>query len=30
MAGNHPYEEKPVSRDEIYGRELSLGGETSK
>ena len=30
MAGNHPWEKKPVNQDEIYGWESSLGGETSK
>ena len=30
MAGNHPWEEKTVNRDEFYGWESSLGEETSK
>lgn len=30
MAGNHPWEKKPASRDEIPDRESSLGEETSK
>ena len=30
MAGNHPWEEKPVNQDEFYGWELSLGEEICK
>ena len=30
MVGNHLWEEKPASRDEIYGWESSLGEETCK
>ena len=30
MAGIHPWEEKPVNRDEIPGRKSSLGEETRK
>ena len=26
-AGNHPWEERPVNRDEFYGWESSLEGE---
>ena len=29
-AGNHPWEEKTASRDEIYGWKSSLGGEICK